>query len=775
MSETRRTHFLTDIIDADIASNVHGGVVATRFPPEPNGFLHIGHAKSICLNFGLARDYGGRCHLRFDDTNPVAEDVRYVESIQADVRWLGFDWGEHLYFASDYFERMYEAAMHLVDKGLAYVDDQSVDEIRAGRGAFDRPGVNSPYRDRSVAENRELLAQMRAGAFPDGSRVLRARIDMAHPNMIMRDPLIYRIRHAHHHRTGDAWCIYPMYDFAHCLEDAIEGITHSICTLEFESNRELYDWLLDAVSDRWPWDPRPHQFEFARLRLGYTVMSKRKLLTLVNERFVEGWDDPRMPTIAGMRRRGYTPEAIRNFAELVGIAKNNSLVDIGKLEHCVRSDLESRSVRGLAVLDPIRLELDGLGPDAPTSLSLAWWPGEPERAGSRDVPLSAQLLVERGDYAEAPPTGWKRMAPGAHVRLFGAFVVRIDAEIRDDAGALLGLRATALPATLDGSTPEGVKVNGVVHWVDAARSVPADVRLYDRLFLLEEPEEDGADFRATLNPNSLQRCADARVEPGLGGLPLGTPVQFVRQGYFVRDTGHADSQVWNRTITLRDSWARAQGETADDGRPERRGRDTTAPDADAVRAARANARDAALAADPALAARIAALMAQGLGEDDADVLAGDADLGACFAAAMAIHPQAASVARWLRHELKGALGGKAIDDPAGLGARVGRLVALVDADAISATAGKRVLAETLATGREPAMLVEELGLAKQDGDAVTAAVAAVLAAHPAEVARYRAGETKLQGFLIGKVMAALRGAGDAAAVRTALLAALAAG
>ena len=532
MSETRRTHFLTDIIDADIASNRHGGVVATRFPPEPNGFLHIGHAKSICLNFGLARDYGGRCHLRFDDTNPVAEDVRYVESIQADVRWLGFDWGENLFFASNYFERMYEAALHLVNKGLAYVDDQTVDEIRAGRGAFDRPGVNSPFRDRSIDENLALLAQMRAGAFGDGTKVLRARIDMTHPNMIMRDPLIYRIRHAHHHRTGDDWCIYPMYDFAHCLEDAIEGITHSICTLEFESNRELYDWLLDAVSDRWPWNPRPRQYEFARLRLGYTVMSKRKLLTLVNESFVEGWDDPRMPTIAGMRRRGYTPEAIRNFAELVGIAKNNSLVDIGKLEHCVRSDLESRSVRGLAVLQPMRLELSGLPAAFATTLRLAWWPGEPDRAGSRDVPLSSQLLVERADYSAAPPAGWKRMAIGAYVRLFGAFVVRIDGEILDDAGALLGLRGTAMPATLDGSTPEGVKVNGVVHWVDAAGSSPADVRLYDRLFLREEPEEDGADFRATLNPNSLQTCTNARLEPGLHELAAGTRGAVRASGLF---------------------------------------------------------------------------------------------------------------------------------------------------------------------------------------------------------------------------------------------------
>ena len=783
MTEPTRRHFITDIIDADLAAGRNGGAVVTRFPPEPNGFLHIGHAKSICLNFGLAQRYGGRCHLRFDDTNPLKEETRYVESIQADVRWLGFDWGEHLYFGSDYFDRMIEVAEHLIDRGLAYVDDQTVEAIREGRGGFDRPGTNSPYRDRSVAENRDFFARMQQGEFEDGSRVLRARIDMAHPNMIMRDPLLYRIRHAHHHRTGDRFCVYPMYDFAHCLEDAFEGITHSICTLEFESNRELYDWVLDAVDDLYGWAPRPRQYEFARLQVGYTVMSKRKFLRLVEEGHVEGWDDPRMPTIAGMRRRGYTPEAIRNFAELVGIAKNNSFVDIGKLEHCVRSDLEERCPRALAVQDPVPLVLEGLPEGYRETLELAWWPGDPERAGSREVPISANLLVERDDFADPAPNGWKRMTTGGHVRLFGAFVVRIDAAERDAEGRLLRLRGRALPETIGGANPgDGSRVAGAIHWLDADTALPAEVRLYDRLVRVEMPEAGGADFLESLNPDSLQICADARVEAGLRDAPAGHRVQFLRLGYFCADpdAGAEGKPRWNRIITLRDTWAKATGAVADDGRPQRaRAEAGPQQSAEEAAAARAASRTAAHAADAALAHRYGVVIGAGLGEEDADVLAADADLFdlwqagvVAFLAAGAPGNGAEAVGRWARNELKGALAGAAIEDADGTGARLGRLVALVAADSITAAAGKRVLAEMLASGREPSMLVEELGLLRKGDDAVAAAVAAVLEANPTEVERFRAGEKKLTGFFIGQAMGRLKGAADAGAVRSAVLAAL---
>ena len=511
MAESARpANFLTDIVDADLASGRVRRPIVTRFPPEPNGFLHIGHAKSILLNFGLAARFGGRAHLRFDDTNPTTEDTEYVESIENDVRWLGGDWGEHLHFASDYFGKMYACAERLVVEGKAYVDTQSQEAIREQRGSFERPGGASPHRDRTPAENLELLRSMRRGELPDGAAVLRARIDMAHPNVLMRDPLLYRIRHASHHRTGDAWCIYPMYDWAHPLEDAIEGVTHSICTLEFESNRELYDWVLDHTG---PWDPRPRQYEFARLALGYTVMSKRKLLQLVNEKRVSGWDDPRLPTIAAMRRRGVTPEALRDFADLIGVAKNNSVVDIGKFEFCVRGDLERRSPRALAVLDPVRLTLmNWTGPDE--ELDLPWWPAEPSRGGSRKVPVGRDLLVERDDFSADPPPDWRRLAPGREVRLAGAFVVRCDEVVRGPGGEVEEIRCTSYPSSHD-TARRGM---GTIHWVHGARSVPAEVRLYDRLFTVEQPDAEG-NFVEVLNPASLSSAPGARLEPALRDAP----------------------------------------------------------------------------------------------------------------------------------------------------------------------------------------------------------------------------------------------------------------
>src|SRR5713226_1605619 len=474
MSATpRHTNFLTEIIEADLAAGRNSGQVVTRFPPEPNGFLHIGHAKSIVLNFGLARQYGGRAHLRFDDTNPTTEEPEYVEAIQEDLRWLGYDWGPYLHYASDYFEEMYERAQRLIREGKAYVDDQSIEAIREGRGSFERPGSDSPFRNRGVAENLDLFRRMREGEFADGACVLRAKIDMAHPNLLMRDPLLYRIRHAPHHRTGSRWCIYPMYDFAHPLEDAFEGVTHSFCTLEFESNRELYDWVLDQLG---PWNPRPRQYEFARLALGYTVMSKWMHVQLVTEKRVSGWDDPRMPTIAGMRRRGVTPEALRDFTEMIGVAKNNSLVDIGKLEFAIRNDLEQRAPKAMAVIDPLPITLTNWPEGVTEELEMAWWPGQPEKAGTRKVPFGAEILIEREDFAEDPPKGWKRLSPGGSVKLIGAFVIRCQEVVRGPGGEIVELRCSYDPSSRGGTAAEGQKGLGALHWVHARRSVPAEMR-----------------------------------------------------------------------------------------------------------------------------------------------------------------------------------------------------------------------------------------------------------------------------------------------------------
>ncbi|MDQ3265600.1 MAG: glutamine--tRNA ligase/YqeY domain fusion protein, partial [Myxococcota bacterium] len=500
MSEpTRRSNFLTDIIDADLAAKKDGGKVVTRFPPEPNGYLHVGHAKSIILNFGTALQFEGRCHLRFDDTNPTTEETEYVESIKRDVRWLGYEWGQQLFHASDFFEKMYQCAVRLVKDGKAFVDSQGVDAIREQRGDFGKPGRNSPFRDRPVAENLALLEKMRQGEFKDGECVLRAKIDMAHPNVLLRDPLLYRIRHAHHYRTGDQWPIYPMYDFAHPLEDALEGVTHSFCTLEFESNREMYDWVLDNLG---PWETRPRQYEFARLELGYTIVSKRKLLQLVTEKHVEGWDDPRMPTIAGLRRRGVTPEALRDFAELIGVAKNNSVVDIGKFEFAIRNDLENRAPKGLAVLNPLKVTVTNWPAEKLDEIQLAWWPGEPARAGTRKVPFGRQLLIEQEDFSETPPKDWKRLAPGREVRLIGGYVIKCDEVVKGSDGQVVELRCSYDPDSRGGDPADKRKVPGSLNWVEATRSVPVTVRLYDRLFMAEQPEA-GGNFLENLNPDSL--------------------------------------------------------------------------------------------------------------------------------------------------------------------------------------------------------------------------------------------------------------------------------
>jgi glutaminyl-tRNA synthetase len=544
--------FVRAMVERDLAAGKYEEV-ATRFPPEPNGHLHIGHAKAICLGFGLAEEFGGTCNLRFDDTNPETEDMEYVEAIQRDVRSLGFEWTS-LCFASDYFERFYEYAVELVRAGKAYVDDHSEEEIRRHRGTVTEPGRPSPGRDRSVEENEDLFARMRAGEFPDGSRVLRAKIDLAHPNMKMRDPVLYRVLHRSHYRTGDAWCIYPLYDHAHCLSDSIEGITHSLCTLEFENNRAIYDWILDNVEVP---RPRPEQTEFARLNLTYTVLSKRKLAQLVAGGHVEGWGDPRMPTLWGLRRRGYTREAIRAFCDAVGVAKANSVVDVAMLEHAVRDDLNYRAPRVLCVFDPLKVTITNFPEGEEDWLDGDYWPRDIPKEGTRPLPFSRELWIERSDFMEDPPGKFYRLAPGREVRLRYGYFIRCEEVVKDARGEVVELRCTYDPETRGGQSPDGRKVKGTIHWVSAAHALPVEVRLYDRLFRDEQPGAGGGDFLESLNPESLS-VADAWIEPSLAGAEPGSHFQFERHGYFYLDpeSQTGDRPVFNRTVALRDRWSR---------------------------------------------------------------------------------------------------------------------------------------------------------------------------------------------------------------------------
>jgi glutaminyl-tRNA synthetase len=551
---TPRTHFIRQIVENDLASGKHTQVV-TRFPPEPNGYLHIGHAKSIVLNFGLAEEFGGRCNLRFDDTNPHRENLEFVESIEADVRWLGYDWGERVFFASDYFEQLYGFAVELIRSGLAYVCDLDAEQIRAYRGTLTEPGRDSPYRDRSVGENLDLFRRMRAGEFADGAKALRAKIDMASANINLRDPVLYRIRHGViHHQTGTEWCLYPTYDYTHPISDALEGVTHSLCTLEFEDHRPLYDWCVANVS----LPAQPRQIEFSRLNLEYTVMSKRLLTQLVDEGIVAGWDDPRMPTLAGLRRRGYTPAAIRGFCERIGVTKADNLVEMGMLESAIRDDLDAAAPRAMAVLHPLKVVLTNLPPRAAASVTARNHPKD-EAMGTREVPFGAELFIDRGDFAAQPPKGFKRLVPGGEVRLRNAYVIRCDEVIRDGHGEVVELRCSVDPETL-GQNPQGRKVKGVIHWVAADAAVGAEVRLYDRLFTVAQPGSGGRDFRDDLNLDSLRTLTGCLLEPSLAAAAAGARFQFEREGYFVVDPDAAPGKpVFNRTVTLRDAWGRTQG------------------------------------------------------------------------------------------------------------------------------------------------------------------------------------------------------------------------
>ncbi len=763
--------FVRDIVRADLASGKHKHVVS-RFPPEPNGYPHIGHAKSICLNFGLPADFGGHCNLRFDDSNPLTEDMEYVEAIQRDVRWLGFDWDDRLYFASDYFERLYELAELLVTKGLAYVDSLSEEEIRAYRGTVTEPGRPSPYRDRSVEENLDLLRRMRAGELPDGAAVLRAKIDMAAANMKMRDPLLYRIRHAEHYRRGSTWCIYPMYDFIHPLSDAFEGITHSLCTLEFENNRELYDWLLEAVD--WP-EPRPRQYEFARLNLNYTVMSKRKLLELVESGLVQGWDDPRMPTLSGFRRRGYTPESIRNFCDRVGVAKAHSTVDVALLEHAVREDLNDKAPRVLCVLQPLKLVVENWPAGKVEHFDAPYWPHDVPKEGSRKLPFDGELWIERDDFAEVPPKGWHRLTVGAEVRLRYAYVVRCTDVVKDERGEVVEVRCTYDPATAGGAAPAGRKVPGTLHWVSAAHAVDVEARLYDRLFRDESPDAAG-DYRGGLNPDSLRVIASAKAEPGLAEAEPASRWQFERQGYFYLEPESAAEgrRVFNRIVTLKDTWAklaRRQQErpARSDDRERRGGRGARpTPEADTAaartgddRAAHGRAGSApAVRTEAAETPEVAALReSYDLTVESARVLTSRPALREFFddgiAAGAAAGVNARTLANWIANELQRELEAAGVDVAASpvTGAALAELLALVDDDTLSATAAKSVLAELVRTGGSPRAIVEARGLAQvSDESALGDAVTRVVAREPSNAAAYRQGRTGLLGWFVGQVM-----------------------
>jgi glutaminyl-tRNA synthetase len=734
-SRSQGLDFIRAIVTEDVRNGKHGGKVLTRFPPEPNGYLHIGHAKSICLNFGVAEEFRGLCNVRFDDTNPLTEDMRYVEAIQEDVRWLGFDWDDRLFFASDYFEQLYDYAVVLIERGKAYVDSQAEDEIRQSRGTITEPGRNSPYRDRSIAENLDLFARMRAGEFADGAHVLRAKIDMTHANMLMRDPILYRIRHASHYRSGDAWCIYPLYDFTHCLSDSLEGITHSLCTLEFKDNRELYDWVLDETRV----DCHPQQIEFARLNLDHTVLSKRKLVELVRERHVWGWDDPRMPTIAGLRRRGVTPEAIRRFADLIGVAKVDSRVDIEKLEYCIRDDLNTRVPRVMCVLRPLKVVIDNYPEDQSEQLDAPYYPRDVRKEGSRQVPFSRVLYIERDDFREDPPEGFFRLAPGREVRLRYAYFVKCVDVVKDpDTGEVVEVHCTYDPATKGGDAPDGRKVKGTLHWVSAAHALSCEVRLYDRLFLTADPDdvEEGREFSEFLNPESLIRLSGSRVEPSVA----------------------PDGLVFNRTVTLRDTWAKVQAKHTGEakGRAPRKG----APSGDAPerRSGVAGGRKGRSSAKPSRAKLAMDVEALGLSAEQVSVLESDPGIARIFQEALRTCSDAKAVAGWVTNELVRESKRQPVESLPISGAGVGSLVSLVERGTISRPAAKRVFAELVVSGGDPLEIVRRDGLEQvSDAEALDPAVRRVLETHPDKVAEYRSGRTGLLGFFVGHVMQETRG------------------
>ena len=762
-SEPSRSDFIRDVVEDDLRTGKHGGRVVTRFPPEPNGYLHIGHAKSICLNFGIALEYGSHCYLRFDDTNPLTESEEYVRSIERDVRWLGFSYGAHPTYASDYFEEMYRLAEDLILAEKAYVDDLSDDEIKEYRGTLASPGRSSPYRDRSVEENLSLFRKMRAGDLADGACVLRARIDLAAPNMKMRDPLLYRIRHAWHHRTGDEWPIYPMYDYAHPIEDAIEGVTHSLCTLEFENNRELYDWVIaqTGVAERHGFS-RPQQIEFARLNLDYTVLSKRKLIRLVQEGHVAGWDDPRMPTIAGMRRRGYRPEAIRTFADLIGVAKVNSTVDVGKLEFAVRDDLNRHAPRVLGVLRPLKVTITSWPEGEVEELGAPYFPPDVARPGERMLPFAREILLERDDFALDPPPGYHRLAPGRTVRLRHGYCITCEEVVEQD-GEVVELRCRHVPGSVGTNPPgvSGVKVWGVVHWVTAQHAIPAEVRLYDRLFRVPRPDEGDRDLVETLNPQSLEVVRGAMLEPSLRDAEPGSRWQLERVGYFVFDSedSRPGAPVLNRIVTLRDSWQGGAQTTAPEPAAEEARRRSSKARTRPPKKSRAEYRAEARARDPLLAERFATWPSRyDIPQADVDLLTADRGTGDLFEAAVGQGAPPSAVARWIVNELPPVLDDRPLVETRLTAAGLARLVVAVESGAVTGVAGREVLVEMVERGGDADSIIAERGLAQvSDEEAIASMVDRVLAENPDKVGQYRDGRTALLGFFVGQVVRASQG------------------
>ncbi|MCP4807997.1 MAG: glutamine--tRNA ligase/YqeY domain fusion protein [Proteobacteria bacterium] len=729
------SNFLREIIKSDLAAGTHGGAVVTRFPPEPNGYLHIGHAKAICVDFGLAREFGGQCNLRMDDTNPEKEETEYVSSIKADVRWLGFEWGDGFYNASDYFDRMYACAEHLVREGKAYVCFLSGDEVREYRGTVDTSGKPSPTRDASAEDNLVELRKMREGAYADGHCTLRAKIDLTSSNMKLRDPPLYRIRRATHHNTGDAWCIYPFYDYAHPLEDAFEGITHSICTLEFQDNRAIYDWVV-ANCPIPTWAPR--QYEMARLSVAYTITSKRKLIQLVTDGHVRGWDDPRMPTLAGFRRRGVPPEAIVDFCERVGVGKADNLVDPKLLDACIRDALNHEAPRVMAVLDPLKVTVTNWPEGTVDMLPASYWPHDVPKEGERDVPFSGTLYVDRDDFAEVPPKKWRRLAPGAEVRLRYGYLITCTEVVKDADGNVTELRCTYDPASRGGTSPDGRKVAGTLHWVSAAHSVPAEVRLYEPLFTVPKPAAE-EDYLKVLNPSALT-VMSARVEPGLASAAAGDRFQFERTGYFVRDAD--EGLVFNRVVTLKDRFRPKAPELA-----ERK----------AVVAGEAKARTLSAAEER----RATALAERGVPAEQAAILAQSSRMLSFFEAAVSSHDNARGVAALVTNELMRATKDTPVEDLPITPARLARTVALVDDGTLSSKLGRKLFAALLVEDAEPDDVVAARGWKQiKDPAVLQPIIDELVAANPDKVAAFRAGRDRLKGFFVGQVMKRTGGQAD---------------
>ncbi len=746
--------FIRAKVAEDLRTNKYGGRVATRFPPEPNGFLHIGHAKAICLNFGIALEKeGGTCNLRFDDTNPITEEEKYTQAIQRDIHWLGFDWEDRLYYASDYFDKFYAYAVKLVEEGKAYVDSLNEEQIRAYRGTVTEPGRESPYRNRSTGANLDLLARMKDGEFEDGAHVLRAKIDMASPNMLMRDPLLYRIRHAHHYRTGDDWCIYPMYDFAHCLEDAIEGITHSLCSLEFKDNRELYDWVLREVEIPNP----PEQTEFARLDLDYTVLSKRKLIRLVEEGRVGGWDDPRMPTLAGLRRRGVTPASIRTFCDMIGVARVDSRVDIGKLEFCIRDDLNREVPRVLCVLRPLRIVITNYPEGEVEWLDAPYYPHDVPKEGSRKLPFSRVIYVERNDFEEHPQPKFFRLAPGREVRLRYGYFIRCDEVVKDPvSGEVTELLCSYDPETKGGAAPDGRKVKGTIHWVSAEHSMPVEIRLYDRLFSVPNPDDPrhGDDFTATLNPQSLLTLSDSRIEPSVADDPPGTKYQFERQGYFCSDVvdSSSDHLVFNRTVSLRDTWAKISVAAVESHSTARTAKGE-AEDGEHAPGAPAEKLKRARVGTPEYDDRVARYSGLGLGTAEAKVLADHRGLAEFFEETLTEYDNPKAVAGWVINDVMRVIKGTDLGELSFDAKQLGSLVRLVDDGVVSRTIAKDVFTDMVREGGDPEAIIRARGLEQvSDSNELQSLVEKVVADHSVEVKRYREGKKALLGFFVGQVM-----------------------